>query len=128
MTKIVKVGERGQITIPKEIRDKLGIVCGKSSVVFAPNLHKRGEWVIEALNETFMDIIASVPPQNEVLPLGDMDQIPQDAVVDKQQTEKERWRNELRAELDEESQATIRQNEIDVGEKLAREYEESLTE
>ena len=54
---IAKVGRRGQITIPREVRGWLGVQEG-DQVAFA---HSEGQVVLYPLNRTLLDLRGSVP-------------------------------------------------------------------
>ena len=58
---LVKVGPRGQITIPKSVRTQLGINPGDSLAIV---LTKDDEIVLQPVTETIFDLVGSisVPP------------------------------------------------------------------
>ncbi|MCA9962051.1 MAG: AbrB/MazE/SpoVT family DNA-binding domain-containing protein [Chloroflexota bacterium] len=54
---LVKVGQRGQVTIPKSIRQKLGIEPGDNLVI----LFKSNEIVLQPVTETIFDLVGNIP-------------------------------------------------------------------
>lgn len=70
---IVKVGPRGQITIPKHFQQAMGIVPGRSSIV----IEQMGDnLVLSVVNETIFDLVGCVEsPRSEPLGLEEMDAV-----------------------------------------------------
>lgn len=66
---LVKVGQRGQVTIPKKIRDELGIVPGSGIVLTV----KDGELIVEVINQTLFDMVGSID-SDTAFSLDEMDE------------------------------------------------------
>ena len=81
---LVKVGPRGQITIPKKLREFLNLSPGDSVTLIRQN----GHLILEPVTGSIFDIIGTVPASEPLMTYDEMHQA--------------------------------------VGEKLAREYEESV--
>lgn len=84
---LVKVGPRGQITIPKSVRTQLGINPGDSLVIV---LTKDDEIVLQPVTETIFDLVGLIPvPASGPLSIEQLRESAVDYIVERVQEKDE---------------------------------------